>query len=111
MGFSPHVRLQAPRLARPLTLRRAFVAVATLVLLLWGVTVPAGAVTAGPAWKIEVLIYPYTDITYLESGVTHRLVGSLMPEEISGIKTSMKGFVDTDVPALSSGNQHPRLTV
>jgi hypothetical protein len=94
----------------PGTLRGAFVAVATLVLSLCGLAVPAAAVTAGPAWKIEVLIYPYTDITYMASGVSHRLVGSLVPEEVANIKNSMAGFVDSDVPALSSGRQHPKLT-
>lgn len=111
MRSDPPLREQARRRQRPGTVRGAFIAAVTLVLSLCGLTVPAAAVTAGPAWKIEVLIYPYTDITYLTAGVSHRLVGSLMPDEVTTIKTSMIGFVDTDVPALSSGKQHPKLTV
>ena len=111
MKSDPPLDEQAPRRSSPGTLRWAFIAVATLVLSLCGLTVPAEAVTAGPAWKIEVLIYPYTDITYTAAGVSHRLVGSLMPDEMTNIKTSMGAFVDTDVPALSSGKQHPKLTV
>lgn len=76
-----------------------------------GLSMPASAATLAPSWKIEAIIYPYTDITYQAAGATHRLVGSLVPGEITNIKTSIAGFVNTDVPALTSGKEHPTLTV
>lgn len=90
---------------------RALAAFATLALFLCGLSAPATAATVAPSWKIEVIVYRYTDITYQAGGVTHRLVGSFVPDEISNIKSSMAGFVSTDVPALTSGREHPRLTI
>ncbi len=106
-NYSPGDRRAGPRLLSSVSLA----ALLTLVLSLLGLTVPAQAVTAAPSWKIEVIVYLYTDLTYQSSGVSHRLVGSLVPDEVKGIKSSATGFVNTDVPALTSGKEHPTVTI
>ncbi len=64
-----------------------------------------------PSWKIEVIVYLYTDLTYQDAVSSHRLVGSLVPDEVANIKNSSAGFVNSDIPALTSGTEHPTLRV
>jgi len=73
---------------------------------------PAHAAGANPAWKIEVILYKNTDVTYTDAaGASHHFVGSLVPAEVSRAISDATQFVNTDIPALSSGNQRPSLSV
>jgi len=65
-----------------------------------------------PQWKILVLIYGRTDFTYTDSqAVEHRLVASMTDLEIGQAASAATKFVTEDIPALTSGNMVPLLTV
>jgi hypothetical protein len=65
-----------------------------------------------PAWKILVLIYRETDFTYTGTdAVVHHLRGAMTAAERARAAESVTRFVRTDIPALTSGNLDPRLTI
>lgn len=73
---------------------------------------PAAASTTHPSWKIQVIIYKNTDITYTDSvGGSHHFVGAALPSDVSLAAADATKFVNTDIPALSSGNQRAVLTI
>ena len=62
------------------TLAALTLAAATLTM----TAAPAHAAGANPAWKIEVILYKNTDVTYTDAaGVSHHFVGTLVPAEVS----------------------------
>ncbi len=65
-----------------------------------------------PTWKVLVLVYGLTDFTYVDgSGTTHRVLASMsIPEREQAAKVA-QDFVNIDIPALSSGNLVPEVTV
>ena len=64
-----------------------------------------------PSWKVLVLIYDRTDFTYTDHLGTHHLVGQIRPEQVAAAAANAARFVNTDIPALTSGNMIPTLTV
>lgn len=64
-----------------------------------------------PRWNVLVLIYERTELTYTDQSGTHRLVGEIPQDQIGAAATNATQFVNTDIPALTSGNMIPRLTV
>ena len=65
-----------------------------------------------PSWKILVLIYDKTDAVVTDtSGVTHHMVAAMTPAEVERAALAATQFVDTDIPALTSGNMIPELTI
>ncbi len=65
-----------------------------------------------PRWQTLVLIYSATDFTYTDnSGREHRVVASMTQEEIERATSAATRFFETDVPALTSGNMRPILTI
>lgn len=65
-----------------------------------------------PRWRILVLIYRRTDITHTDvSGVRHRYVAQMTQPEAEQAATAARQFVTQDIPALSSGNLLPRVTI
>jgi len=74
--------------------------------------VPRVADTPHPRWKILVLVYPYTDVTLTDArGVQRRLVGATSQAELDTTAEQARLFVEKDVPALSSGNMLPTMTL
>ena len=57
-----------------------------------------------PLWKVLVLIYPKTDVRITDDTGKHHLVGTLTAQQQQQFATITRAFVQTDVPALSSGN-------
>lgn len=67
--------------------------------------------TPHPRWKILVLIYPQTDVSYTDAlGVTRHVIGSLLSQDIDTTLDQARRFVLRDIPALSSGNMLPEFT-
>ena len=65
-----------------------------------------------PRWKILVLIYDKTDTVLTDgAGVRHHMVGAMTPAEINRATVQATQFVQTDIPALNSGNMIPELTI
>ena len=65
-----------------------------------------------PRWKILVLIYRSTDFSYTDSlGNRRRVVATMSQEEINLAVDTAARFFERDVPALTSGNMYPVLTV
>ena len=65
-----------------------------------------------PRWKILVLIYDKTDAVVTDTaGVRHHMVGAMTPAEIERATLAATQFVETDIPALTSGNMIPELTI
>jgi hypothetical protein len=65
-----------------------------------------------PRWKILVLIYDKTDAVLTDvNGVRHHMVGAMTPAEISRATVQATQFVQSDIPALDSGNMIPELTI
>jgi hypothetical protein len=71
----------------------------------------AQAAVAKPAWKIQVIVYKNTDFSYVDSGGSHRFVGSMVPADVALATSDATKFVRNDIPALSSGNQHPTISI
>jgi hypothetical protein len=65
-----------------------------------------------PRWNVLVLIYNQTDFTFVDNvGDQRRFQSSMTAEESQRAEAAARRFFDDDVPALSSGMQHPRVTV
>ena len=68
--------------------------------------------TNHPRWHILVLIYSAVDFKYIdESGIQHHVVTSMTQEEKDRAENAAKQFFESDVPALTSGNMLPLLTI
>ena len=63
------------------------------------------------SWDVLVLIYGGTDFGYTDWIGTHHLVGEIPPEQVAAAAASATRFVNTDIPALTSGNMIPTPTV
>jgi hypothetical protein len=64
-----------------------------------------------PRWKILVLIYDGTDLIYTDANGTHHVIGEIGSAQVAAAATNATRFVQTDIPALSSGNMVPELTI
>jgi hypothetical protein len=64
-----------------------------------------------PAWKILALIYDATDFTYTDASGAHHLTGVIDSGQVTTAAVNAARFVQTDIPALSSGNMVPELTI
>lgn len=64
-----------------------------------------------PRWKILVLIYDGTDLTYTDATGNHHVVGQIGSAQVAAAAANATRFVQTDIPALSSGNMVPELTI
>ena len=64
-----------------------------------------------PRWKILVLIYDGTDLTYTDASGTHHVIGEIGSAQVATAAANATRFVETDIPALSSGNMVPTLTI
>ena len=65
-----------------------------------------------PSWKILVLIYGKTDaVVKGADGVSHHYVTTTPQDEIERATLAATEFVETDIPALTSGNMIPELTI
>jgi hypothetical protein len=65
-----------------------------------------------PRWKILVLIYERTDAVVTDTaGVRHHMVAAMTPAEKERATLATTQFVETDIPALTSGNMIPELTI
>lgn len=65
-----------------------------------------------PSWKILVLIYQNTDFEVTDdNGIFHHYVASMTQDEMDRAAESATAFVETDIPALTSGNMLPEITV
>jgi len=99
------------------TLRLLFAAAVTTLLLI--ISFSPGAQTVGtatfsthPRWKILVLIYDRTDALVTDTaGVQHHMVATMTPAEVERATLAATQFVETDIPALTSGNMIPELTI
>lgn len=79
-----------------------------LLLLVVGGSAAWAANLQSPRWKVQVLIYDRIDFTFTDSkGVAHRITASMTEEERSRAANAAKKFLETDVPALTSGNMRP----
>ena len=65
-----------------------------------------------PRWKILALIYDRTDLTYADSAGDHHVIGHIESAQVAAAAENATRFVETDIPALSSGNMtcHNRQT-
>ena len=74
--------------------------------------VPRVADVPHPRWKILVLVYPQTDaVINRPDGSTRRVQGQASPAEVAQAIAQAQLFVEQDIPALTSGNMLPTLTV
>lgn len=74
--------------------------------------VPRVAETPHPRWKILVLVYPQTDAVITQTdGTTRHVQGQASPTEVQQAIAHARLFVEQDIPALTSGNMLPTLTV
>jgi hypothetical protein len=65
-----------------------------------------------PSWQILVLIYQETDFEVTDDdGTYHHYVASMTQEEMDQAVAAATQFIETDIPALTSGNMVPQLTV
>ena len=65
-----------------------------------------------PRWKILVLIYDQTDAIVTDSsGVSYHMVGAMTPAEVERAALAATQFVESDIPALTSGQMIPELTI
>lgn len=65
-----------------------------------------------PRWNILVLIYRNTDFVYTDSsGIRHHVVASMAQHEVEQAADAARQFVEKDIPALTSANILPRLTI
>lgn len=65
-----------------------------------------------PQWKILILIYRSTNVTYTDStGQQHHLIAQLEEPETMRLAAAATRFVVTDIPALTSGFMQPLLTI
>ena len=67
---------------------------------------------SNPRWKIQVLIYDRIDFQFTDaSGRAHHVTTSMTQEEKNVALAAAKKFLETDVPALTSGNMVPLGTI
>lgn len=65
-----------------------------------------------PSWKILVLIYGETDFEVTDSkDIYHHYVASMTQPEMEQAALAATQFVEIDIPALTSGNMVPSVTV
>jgi hypothetical protein len=65
-----------------------------------------------PSWKILVLIYDRTDALVRGTDrILHHYVGAMTQDEVERAALVATQFVETDIPALTSGNMIPELTI
>ena len=65
-----------------------------------------------PSWKILVLIYQETDFEFTyDTGTHHHYVASMTADEMDRAALAARQFVELDIPALTSGNMIPSITV
>ncbi|MGZ9212949.1 MAG: hypothetical protein ACXW53_13705 [Candidatus Binatia bacterium] len=65
-----------------------------------------------PSWRILVLIYRDTDFSYTDSsGTQHHVVASMTQYEVDQAAHAARQFVEKDIPALTSSNMLPTLTI
>ncbi len=65
-----------------------------------------------PSWKILVLIYRETDFEVTDDkGTYHHYVASISQTEMEQAALAARQFVEIDIPALTSGNMVPEITV
>lgn len=73
---------------------------------------PIQASDRHPNWKILALIYDTLDVTVTDSaGITHQYYSHMTQEEKDQSKESITQFVEEDIPALTSGNMIPTVTI
>lgn len=73
--------------------------------------VPRVANTPHPRWKVLVLIYPQTDVTYTDAlGVSRHVTGAMSRWDVDRTLDQARRFVQHDIPALSSSNMLPEFT-
>ena len=73
--------------------------------------VPTSAIS-NPRWNILVLIYTATDFSYTDAGgAPHNALATMTEAEKQRTANAATRFVDTDIPALTSGTMIPRLTI
>lgn len=74
--------------------------------------VPRVAEVPHPRWKILVLVYPQTDAVITQpDGTARHVQGQASPTEVTQALAHARLFVEQDIPALTSGNMLPTLTV
>jgi hypothetical protein len=73
---------------------------------------PVPATDPHPSWKILVLVYDQVDFTYTDSsGLSHHYSTTMTQEEKDQTEQVVTLFVEEDIPALTSGNMIPTLTI
>lgn len=73
---------------------------------------PFLAADVHPSWKILALIYDTVDFTYMDSvGITHHYYSEMTEQEKNQTEQVITQFVEEDIPALTSGNMIPTLTI
>ena len=73
---------------------------------------PIVPVDPHPSWKILVLIYQETDFEFTDDTSTyHHYVASMTVDEMERAALTARQFVEIDIPALTSGNMIPTVTV
>ena len=65
-----------------------------------------------PSWQILVMIYRETDFEITDDvGTYHHYVASMTQTEMDQAAAAARQFVEIDIPALTSGNMIPEVTV
>lgn len=65
-----------------------------------------------PSWKILVLIYDRTELTYTDANnVEHRLIAEISNAERERAAREATAFVTEDIPALTSGIMRPTVSI
>lgn len=73
---------------------------------------PIQASDPHPGWKILALIFDTVDFRFTdEAGVPHHYFTVMTPEEKDQAAQTVAAFVEQDIPALTSGNMIPTITV
>jgi len=73
---------------------------------------PVVPLSPHPSWRILVLIYRDTDFSYIDSsGTQHHVVASMTQYEVDQAANAARQFVENDIPALTSGNMTPTVTI
>lgn len=64
-----------------------------------------------PDWKLLALVYDTTDFTYSDQSVTRHVIGHIDPAQVAAAASAVSRFVLQDIPALTSGNMMPQMTI